>query len=358
MYFDGSDVGLAESSGEDIDAMDVVDGKIYLSTLNGFSVSGVSGEDEDVFVCTPSSLGNTTSCSYASALYFDGSTWGLGGNDIDGLNLPVSSAPATPTAFIPPTFTFTPTATRTSTPTRTNTPTATLTRTPTRTPTPVYTATPRSYLYVHLLQPNGGEVLVQGTTYRITWENTPDIDMVTIGYKACDSCLDWIAYNIPNTGYYDWNVAVGYAGVTQFKLEIIAYDTGVGSVIDYSDNFFTVLPPPPPTSTNTPTATPTSTPSSGNSTGWVSPTRQAAVTSGDGNGYELNAANVFSNDGLFAMDVDSGTTTAVTCGDTGKDKHKFLTYNLSLPAGAAVQGVELRLDARADSAAGTPVICA
>jgi hypothetical protein len=199
---------------------------------------------------------------------------------------------------------------------------------------------------------------VQGTTYRITWENTPDIDMVTIGYKACDSCLDWIAYNIPNTGFYDWNVAVGYAGITQFKLEIIAYDTGVGSVIDYSDNFFTVLPPPPPTSTNTPTATPTSTPSSGNSTGWVSPTRQAAVSSGDGNGYELNAANVFSNDGLFAMDVDSGTTTAITCGDTGKDKHKFLTYNLAVPAGAAVQGIELRLDARADSAAGTPVICA
>jgi hypothetical protein len=33
MYFDGSDVGLADTSDEDVDALDVVGAEIYLSTL-------------------------------------------------------------------------------------------------------------------------------------------------------------------------------------------------------------------------------------------------------------------------------------------------------------------------------------
>jgi len=51
-------------------------------------VSGVSGDDEDVFVCTPTSLGLTTACTYSSTLYFDGSTWGLAANDVDAINVP------------------------------------------------------------------------------------------------------------------------------------------------------------------------------------------------------------------------------------------------------------------------------
>ena len=55
-YFDGSDVDLTTSA-EDVDAVAVASGKIHLSTLNNFAVTGVSGADEDVFVFTPSSLG-------------------------------------------------------------------------------------------------------------------------------------------------------------------------------------------------------------------------------------------------------------------------------------------------------------
>jgi hypothetical protein len=88
MYFDGSDVGLTTKA-EDIDAVDVAsNGHIYLSTFNNFAVPGVSGADEDVFVCAPTSIGNNTACNYAAALYFDGSAWGLGANDVDGINLP------------------------------------------------------------------------------------------------------------------------------------------------------------------------------------------------------------------------------------------------------------------------------
>ncbi|MEO5888088.1 MAG: M4 family metallopeptidase, partial [Anaerolineales bacterium] len=66
IYFDGSDVGLSETSAEDVDALDVTsNGEIYLSTLGDFSVIGVSGADEDVFVCEPASLGDVTACNYS-----------------------------------------------------------------------------------------------------------------------------------------------------------------------------------------------------------------------------------------------------------------------------------------------------
>ncbi|HXQ35468.1 MAG TPA: hypothetical protein VN843_15730, partial [Anaerolineales bacterium] len=65
MYFDGSDVGLADTSGEDVDALDIVGGKVYLSTADNFAVNGAAGADEDVFVCEVISLGDVTACNYS-----------------------------------------------------------------------------------------------------------------------------------------------------------------------------------------------------------------------------------------------------------------------------------------------------
>jgi hypothetical protein len=97
LYFDGSDVGLANTVDEDVEALDVApDGAIYLSTLGSFSVTGVSGADEDIFVCMPSALGNTTACTYSAALYFDGSAWGLAANDVDAFHILASLATPTP----------------------------------------------------------------------------------------------------------------------------------------------------------------------------------------------------------------------------------------------------------------------
>jgi hypothetical protein len=95
LYFDGSDVGLSTTTGEDIDALDVNGGKIYLSTVGDFAVTGISGANEDVFVCTPTSLGSTTACDYSPTLYFDGSSVGLAANDVDAINL-LSPGPVTP----------------------------------------------------------------------------------------------------------------------------------------------------------------------------------------------------------------------------------------------------------------------
>ena len=149
IYFDGSDVGLAETSAEDIDALDVTsDGKIYLSTTGDFAVTGASGADEDVFICTATSVGSATACAYSPALYFDGNTWGLAANDVDAFSLlATGSVPTnTPTATHTPggstiTPTRTPTATQTPSPTATQT-AATLTFTPTKTMTPTATQTP------------------------------------------------------------------------------------------------------------------------------------------------------------------------------------------------------------------------
>ena len=147
-YFDGSDVGLSNASSEDIDGLDVTsNSNIYLSTMGDFAVTGISGADEDVFVCVPSSLGSTTVCSYSPTLYFDGSTWGLAANDVDAFNFlplgPVATATLSNTPTNTPIVTSTPTRTNTppATPTRTNTPVGTSTQTPSPTATFTRTAT-------------------------------------------------------------------------------------------------------------------------------------------------------------------------------------------------------------------------
>ena len=160
MYFDGSDVGLAETSSEDIDASDIVGADIYLSTTGTFSVNGVAGAGEDVFVCTPTSLGDVTECTYASALYFDGSGWSLGGNSLDALYVGTATPAPTPTPTNTSTpFTPTPTYTPINTPTPTDTFTPTATFTPTNTPDPNITPTdtPTS---TPTPEPNGNAMLV------------------------------------------------------------------------------------------------------------------------------------------------------------------------------------------------------
>ena len=94
MYFDGTDVGLNETSDEVIDGQAIAaNGDIYLSTMSGFNTSPVvptlTGADEDIFVCRPILLGATTACTYLP-LFFDGSAFGLGlaGNDVTGIELP------------------------------------------------------------------------------------------------------------------------------------------------------------------------------------------------------------------------------------------------------------------------------
>jgi uncharacterized protein YjiK len=87
VYFDGTDVGLTNSS-EDVDGFALSGGNLYLSTAGNFAVTGVSGSDEDVFVFIPTQLGSTTAGTFSSTLFFDGSLLGLAGNDLTAIERP------------------------------------------------------------------------------------------------------------------------------------------------------------------------------------------------------------------------------------------------------------------------------
>lgn len=89
LYFDGSDVGLSNSTAEDIDTVAVREAPLglptlYFSTLGNFAVPGRSGANEDVLAFNPTNLGSTTSGTYRSTLVLDGSTYGLAAFNVDG----------------------------------------------------------------------------------------------------------------------------------------------------------------------------------------------------------------------------------------------------------------------------------
>lgn len=94
-------------------------------------------------------------------------------------------------------------------------------------------------------------------------------------------------------------------------------------------------------------------------TGMKSPTAHAAETSssGDNNGYEVNASNALTNDSLYAVDNNSGSGTNTSCTHAQKDKHRFYNFGFDIPGTATIQGVEVRLDAKADSTSSAPKMC-
>jgi hypothetical protein len=93
VYFDGSDVGLADASSEDVGGV-WVDGSnndLYLSTIGVFSVAGASGDAADIFICHPTSTGANTACTFGPGLYWDGSANGFAGEVIDAVALSAAS---------------------------------------------------------------------------------------------------------------------------------------------------------------------------------------------------------------------------------------------------------------------------
>lgn len=145
------------------------------------------------------------------------------------------------------------------------------------------------------------------------------------------------AYNIPN-------------GPQKFALVVDGGTLGSGP---------TPTPGPTNTPTNTPvstnTPTPTNTPAPTTSTGYLSPSANAPVTSGSGdnNGYQNSPTSAYANDSVFASDVNSGTGSSTSYTSTQKDRHIFYNYGFNIPSGATITGIQVRVDARADSASGT-----
>ena len=95
------------------------------------------------------------------------------------------------------------------------------------------------------------------------------------------------------------------------------------------------------------------------SAGFLDCSANAAVTtsSGDNNGFQTTPGNACADDASAAQDVNSGTTTTVSCTSTGKDRHRYYDYGITVPAGSTLNGIEVRLDAWADSTSGAPFMC-
>lgn len=86
---DGSDIGLADAGGEDIDAFWLASNgsSLYFSTLGNFTVTGLTGRGNDVAIFTATAFGATTTGTFTNPVYFNGNNNGLSGELIDGLYL-------------------------------------------------------------------------------------------------------------------------------------------------------------------------------------------------------------------------------------------------------------------------------
>jgi hypothetical protein len=84
LFFDGSDVALTDIN-EDVWGvwLDDLTQDVYLSTLGNFTTSdGVTGDDDDIFICHPTSLGSNTACSFD--FFWNGALYGFGPEALDG----------------------------------------------------------------------------------------------------------------------------------------------------------------------------------------------------------------------------------------------------------------------------------
>lgn len=81
------------------------------------------------------------------------------------------------------------------------------------------------------------------------------------------------------------------------------------------------------------------------STGLLSCAAQAPAAGGNGNGFESNADAACADGGGNAQDNNSGTSTSTSCSNSGKDRHVFRDFNISVPPGAVIDGFSVRLDA-------------
>ncbi|MEM6715914.1 MAG: Calx-beta domain-containing protein, partial [Cyanobacteria bacterium P01_C01_bin.147] len=103
LFFDGSDVGLVDGSGDDIDAFAInTAGDFFFSSDVSFAVTEISGSNEDVFAFTPDSTGEMTTGSFATDLFFNGIESGVvGSNDIEAIDfIEVSTDPVSATLSI------------------------------------------------------------------------------------------------------------------------------------------------------------------------------------------------------------------------------------------------------------------
>lgn len=235
---------------------------------------------------------------------------------------PTATATATATPTKTPTLTPTATHTPSPTPTATHTPTPTNTATPTNTPTNTATPTP-----TNTATPTPTASHTPAPTNTATPTNTPTPSNTPTPTNTATPTL-----TATNTG--------------------TPTDTPTPSDT------------PTPTDTATPTLTPTQTATPSptaiamfGDTGFKGATANTAGPGGDGDGFQFNTTYAYSDDGLFALDANSGTANSYWCQASAKDSHDFADFGLNVPSDTIVTSLQVRLDAKVDSLNGTPKMC-
>ncbi|MEM7028286.1 MAG: hypothetical protein AAF629_01745, partial [Chloroflexota bacterium] len=91
LYLDGSTVNMTNGR-EDISAgwVDDASGDVYLSTNSTYNVTGLSGDGDDIFICSPNNTNPITTCTFS--LFWDGDSQGYGNENIDAFVIVPSSA--------------------------------------------------------------------------------------------------------------------------------------------------------------------------------------------------------------------------------------------------------------------------
>jgi len=95
-------------------------------------------------------------------------------------------------------------------------------------------------------------------------------------------------------------------------------------------------------------------------TGYRGCTASAAEATGDyplSPGFEVTPLNACTDGSGQAEDNNSGTNNNNSCTDSGKDRHDFYNYGISVPSGNQIKGIEVRLDAWASSSSNSPHMC-
>ncbi|MEM7030210.1 MAG: putative Ig domain-containing protein, partial [Chloroflexota bacterium] len=82
LYLDGSTVNMTDGR-EDISAgwVDDASGDVYLSTNSTYNVTGLSGDGDDIFICSPNNTNPITNCTFS--LFWDGDSQGYANENID-----------------------------------------------------------------------------------------------------------------------------------------------------------------------------------------------------------------------------------------------------------------------------------
>ncbi len=86
LWLDGSDIGLTTATEGIVGVSMPRAGAIYVSTRGAFAVGAITGDGMDVISCSSPIIGDATTCA-TTELFWDGTTNGLAGLQIDGLQV-------------------------------------------------------------------------------------------------------------------------------------------------------------------------------------------------------------------------------------------------------------------------------